>query len=106
MDRVVKEGVTGISRRDGTTMRIDTYSEMLARSQTLNAAREANINRIQERGNDLVLISVHYPWSDLCETYQGRIFSLSGESEEYSALDEATEPRDEGHLVDRDRRHT
>ena len=106
MDRFVKEGVTGISRRDGTTMRIDTYSEMLARSQTLNAAREANINRIQERGNDLVLISVHYPCSDLCENYQGRIFSISGESEEYPALDDATEPSEEGHLFHWNCRHT
>lgn len=106
MDRFVKEGVTGISRKDGSTMRIDTYSEMLARSQTLNAAREANINRIQERGSDLVLISEHYPCSNLCENYQGRIFSLSGESEEYPALEEATEPSEEGHLFHWNCRHT
>src|SRR5690625_1152160 len=106
MNEFVKEGVTGIARSDGATMRLDTYSEMLARSQTLNASRQGNLNRLQERGNDLVLISEHYRCSNLCENYQGRIFSLSGESEEYPALEEATEPSEEGHLFHWNCRHT
>src|SRR5690625_7791659 len=54
MDRFVKEGASGISRREGTTMRIETYSELIARSQTLNVAREANMNRRLARGSEQV----------------------------------------------------
>lgn len=83
------KGVTGVVYKDGRTVQLDSYAEMVARTQTGNAARQANFNRLQEYGVDLVLISQHYPTSDLCAPYQGRVFSISGSSEKYPALSTA-----------------
>ncbi|HSH24924.1 MAG TPA: phage minor capsid protein, partial [Massilibacterium sp.] len=40
-------------------------------------------------GQDLVVISVHYPCSDLRVPYQGRVFSISGTSTQYESLSSA-----------------
>jgi hypothetical protein len=82
-------GITGIIYRDGRRVNLDSYAEMVARTQTGNAARQANFNRLQEYGIDLVLISQHYPTSDLCAPYQGRVFSISGSSDQYPSLQSA-----------------
>lgn len=83
MREVADQGITGITYRDGRTLKLDSYAEMVARSQTGNAARQAHINRLQEYGRDLILISQHYPVSPLCEPYQGKVYSLSGTSERF-----------------------
>lgn len=89
MRRFSNEGITGVTYRNGRRVQLDSYSEMVARTQTQQAYNQANWNRLQERGNDLVVISVHYPCSDLCEPYQGRVFSISGSSGQYPSLDSA-----------------
>ena len=89
MRRFSDEGITGITYRNGRRVQLDSYSEMVARTQTQQAFNQANWNRIQERGQDLVVISVHYPCSDLCEPHQGRVHSISGESTQYPSLEGA-----------------
>ena len=89
MERFADENITGIRYSDGRTMNINSYSELVARSQTGNAAREAAIRRQQEYGLDLCQISVHYPCSDLCIDEQGRVYSVSGQSDRYPPLSEA-----------------
>src|SRR5690554_119471 len=89
LNRFSDEGITGIRYSNGRMMNIDSYSEMVARTQTGNASRQANMLRLQQYGIDLVQISVHYPCSPMCEPYQGRVFSISGDSSEYMALDDA-----------------
>jgi|SRR5690625_1062109 len=89
MTQFADEGITGIRYSNGRTMKLDSYSEMVARTQTGNAARQANMNRLQEYGMDLVQISQHFPTSDLCEPYQGRVFSISGRSDRFPSLQDA-----------------
>lgn len=89
MNRFADDNITGIRYADGRTMKLDTYSEMAARSMTGNAARQASINRQQEYGLDLVQISQHFPTSDLCRPWHGRVYSLSGTDSKYPPLDEA-----------------
>lgn len=86
MNRFADEGVTGIIYENGRRMPIDSYSDMVARTQTGNAARQASLNRIQEEGRDLVQISVHFPCSDICEPLQGKVYSISGTSSRYPSL--------------------
>jgi len=92
-ERMIKpladRGIEGIRYSDGRTMLLESYAEMVARTQTGNAARQANFNRIQEYGGDLVLISQHYPTSDLCAPYQGRVFSISGTDGNFPPLSSA-----------------
>ena len=89
MRRFSDEGITGITYRNGRRVQLDSYSEMVARTQTQQAFNQANWNRLQERGQDLVVISVHYPCSDLCEPFQGEVHSISGNSSEYPSLQSA-----------------
>lgn len=89
VNRFADEGVTGVRYSNGRTMKIDSYAEMVARSQTKNAWNEATFNRMQEYGQDLVVISVHYPCSDLCVPYQGNVYSISGTSQRYPSLSSA-----------------
>lgn len=91
MRRLSDEGITGIRYADGRTMKLDSYAEMVARSQTGNASRQATMNRLQEYNRDLVLVSSHYPVSPLCEPHQGKVYSMSGESENYPPF-ESTNP--------------
>jgi len=89
MRPLANKGITGVRYADGRTMRLDSYAEMVSRTQTGNASRQASLNRIQEYGGDLVLNSQHYPTSDLCAPYQGRVFSISGTDGNYPSLQTA-----------------
>lgn len=89
LKRFAEEGIEGVRYSNGRMMKIDSYTEMVARTQTNNASRQATMFRLQEYGIDLVQISVHHPCSPMCEPYQGKVFSVSGTSDRYMALDDA-----------------
>lgn len=89
MNRFADRNITGIVYSDGRRVNIDAYSEMVARSQTGNAARQASMNRQQQYGYDLVRISTHFPCSDLCVDEQGKVYSISGSSDQYPPLEDA-----------------
>lgn len=89
MNELADEGITGVRYSNGRTMKIDSYAEMVARTQTKNAWNEASWNRQQEYGLDLVVMSVHYPTSPMCEPYQGGVYSLSGTSDKYPSMESA-----------------
>lgn len=91
INEFARNNISGIRYSDGRTMSIDAYSEMVARSQTGNAAREAALRRQEQYGLDLVQISQHYPSSDLCVDWQGRVYSISGTDEKYPPLQAAIE---------------
>lgn len=89
MNEFADNNITGIIYNNGNKWNLDAYSEMVARSQTGNAARQASMNRQQQYGYDLVRISTHFPCSDLCIDEQGNVYSISGTSEQYPPLDQA-----------------
>lgn len=89
VNKFANDGIDGIQYADGRTMKLDTYSEMVARSQTGNAARQASMSRLQEYGMDLVQISQHFPTSDLCRPWQARVYSISGTDSKYPPLQQA-----------------
>jgi hypothetical protein len=90
MDDLGRQGITGITYRNGAEVPIDVYSRMVARSAGQNAALQASANRLQERGYDLVRVNQYAGASDLCYPWQGRVYSLSGESDQYPPMDEAS----------------
>lgn len=59
-------------------------------------AHEENINNLRERGEKLVVCSVHSDCSERCSPYQGRVYSLDGtrgttaDGRSYVPLEEAT----------------
>ena len=89
MRRFSDQGITGITYSNGRRVQLDSYCEMVARTQTQQANNQANFNRLLERGVDLTVISVHYPCSDLCEPHQGEVHSITGNTSGYPTLDGA-----------------
>ena len=89
MRRFSDEGITGITYRNGRRVQLDSYSEMVARTQSQQAFNQANWNRLLEQGIGLCVISVHYPCSDICEPHQGEIHSIDGSDGRYPSLESA-----------------
>jgi len=83
------KGVAGIIYSNGRRQSLEAYSELSARSIVMQASNQAGWNRMQEAGQDLTQISQHFPTSDLCEPWQGRVYSISGSSNRFPSLDTA-----------------
>lgn len=90
MDEFGRNGITGITYRNGANVPISTYSELVARNAGQNAALQASANRLQERGYDLVRVNQYAGASNLCFPWQGGVYSLSGNSDQYPSMSEAT----------------
>lgn len=62
---------------------LDKYTELVARTTTREAATQGMKNRLLENGIDLVQIDDHEGPCDICDEYQGNLYSLTGETEGY-----------------------
>lgn len=65
---------------------LDAYANMVARSTTREAGNQARENQLTDNGYDLVEMSEHYPTCEVCATLQGRVYSISGKDNRFSAL--------------------
>jgi len=65
------------------------YSRMVARTRMRKVQTEAVKNTCEQYGNDLVQVSDHSTECEICEPYEGEVFSLSGRHPEYPQLDES-----------------
>jgi hypothetical protein len=72
----------------GRNYTIRYYAELIARTELRKAQSEAVKNLCEEYDNDLVEVSDHNTICDECKEYEGKIYSLSGESREYPMLSE------------------
>lgn len=66
------------------------YARMVARTTLRESATKATLDRCREYDNDLVEVSDHNTDCKLCEEYEGRVYSLSGETPGYDVLPEET----------------
>lgn len=73
---------------NGRNYNIASFAEMTARSEMHNIAVEATIDECKQWDNDLVQFSRHDSPCDLCGPLEGKVFSISGEDEEFPPLDE------------------
>jgi hypothetical protein len=70
---------------NGRKYNVKSYAEMVARTKTREAQTAGTVNRVLEAGEDLVMISAHGA-KDGCSYYEGKVFSITGDSEKYPAL--------------------
>jgi hypothetical protein len=70
----------------GRNFQLSNYAEMVARTTPREAASRAMVSRILDNGRDLVTISSHSSSCDICAEYDGKTFSLSGNSTEFGEL--------------------
>jgi len=82
------EGFRVLITRAGTRWSLDSYAEMLARTHLIKSGNEGVVNRTREAGSDIVEVLEQDPQDDICEEMDGKIFSISGDSENYDKLDD------------------
>lgn len=88
-EELSERGITGFTAKNGVEWDLSRYAKMLAQESTNQAFRAGTINRFESKGNDLVVISSHSGSCPLCQPFEGRTFSLSGNDPDYPSLDEA-----------------
>lgn len=81
-----QQGFTVLLDRGGKKWSLNRYSEMLARTHLIRANTEASINRCGDFNVDIVEISDHNTDCPICIEFEGKIFSISGKSENYPKL--------------------
>lgn len=72
--------------RGGKQWTAKRYSEMLSRTHVVKAHNEARVNRAANYDIDIVEVSDHFTEDEICERYEGEIYSLSGKSKNYPKL--------------------
>ena len=88
-EQLAERGVTGFKDRSGRMWNMRTYTEMVARTTTMEAHLQGTANRLVEQGHDLVKVSTHRGACPLCEPWQGEILSITGKTKGYPTLEEA-----------------
>ena len=83
------KGITGFTDKSGRAWDMGRYTKMLAQETTNGAFRQGTINRLEEKGHDLIRISTHTGACPKCQPWQGRTLSLSGNDPDYPSLAEA-----------------
>jgi hypothetical protein len=86
---LAQRGVTGFVDKAGHDWDMRRYAKVLAQETTNGAFRQGTINRLQEKGHDLVRLSSHTGSCKQCQPWEGRTLSMAGGSKDYPSLDEA-----------------
>lgn len=72
------------------TMTPEAYAQVITRTTTANVRREAQYERMDEYGLDLIQISSHADARPGCAPYQGNVYSLNGKTPGYPLLSETS----------------
>jgi len=73
---------------NGRNYRPDKYAELIARTRTREASSEGTINTALRYGVDLVQIDIHDEVCEYCQQFSGRIYSISGQDDDFPMLEE------------------
>jgi hypothetical protein len=77
---------------NGRDYNLKSYAELVARTRMRESQTEATKELAKQFDNDLVQFSKHDNPCEDCAQYEGEVFSLSGDSDEYDKLPEEAEP--------------
>jgi hypothetical protein len=91
-DNLAKQGITGFVDKAGKEWNMTSYTDMVARTSTMETFRQGTANEYLENDIDLVQINnVITPTTcEVCRKYAGKIISLTGKTEGYPTLEEVT----------------
>lgn len=87
--QLAENGVTGFKDRTGRNWNMRTYTQMVARTTTMQAHLQGTANRLLENDYDLVKVSTHSGACELCIPWQGKVLSLTGRTPGYPTIYEA-----------------
>ena len=83
---LLENGVTRFVDRGGKSWHMGTYSEMAARTVTMEARMKGQFNEFAAYDEDLVQVSSHPLSCPKCEPFQGKILSISGDTPGYTTV--------------------
>lgn len=86
VSKLIDKGFDSIEYSNGAKVGLEKYAEMLIRTLGTETANVAAIDNATSQGNDLVIMSVHYPTCSVCAPLQGRVYSISGEDDRFPWL--------------------
>lgn len=87
--QLTRAGVPAFVDRGGRRWALGTYTEMATRTATARADLGGRLAGYADEGRDLVIVSDSPEECERCRPFEGRVFSLSGTSQEYRPLAEA-----------------
>lgn len=86
---LAEQGLDALKDKSGRAWKLDTYADMLFRTQAVQARNYGMANRMVENGYDLVQVSQHFAACKLCQPWEGKILSVTGKTSGWPTLSEA-----------------
>lgn len=77
LDDLIKQGIKSVTYKNGRKVSIEAYAEMVGRTTSHHAAIQAELNRYEEYGYDLVRVSSHFRACPLCVPWEGAILKTN-----------------------------
>lgn len=85
-EKLLNENILGIVCKNGKIIPYTTYAELLCRSITAETQNTSVLNVAKEYDKDLVKMSYHNSSCEVCQKYEGKIYSISGKDKRYPYL--------------------
>ena len=85
-EALINEGIGGITDKRGRVIPFTVYAELLARSIVAETQNTSILNVAKEYKKDLVIMSEHKSACPVCQKYEGKIYSISGDDKRYPKL--------------------
>lgn len=79
LDAFAQAGITGFRDSAGRRWEIESYAEMAVRTASGRAAVAGSLDRMSDRGLDLVIVSNAPEECKTCRPWEGKVLSISGE---------------------------
>lgn len=90
-DDLKNDGIGALIDKAGREWSFEAYTEMLVRTKAVEARNQGLANKMLESGYDLVQVTDHGSTHPACAEWEGQILSISGQTEGYPTLQEATD---------------
>lgn len=90
-ERLLSQGIKGITYRDGSRRELASYVEMAMRSSVAQAAVQAHADRLGDAGINLVMVSDAPQECKMCRPFEGQILSRSGPTGRIEVAHELTD---------------
>lgn len=90
LDRFADRGVTGFVDQAGRRWELESYTEMATRTAVGRAQVQGSLDRYQQAGRDLVIVSDAPEECRACRPWEGRVLSISGRTPGRPTLAQAT----------------
>lgn len=89
LDRFANKGVTGFVDSAGRNWNLESYTEMAMRTSTGHAQIAGALDRFEDEGNDLVIVSDAPQECRKCRSWEGKVLSVSGRTPGYPTVADA-----------------